>query len=260
MEIRRGRKINAERNFFPGYVLVKMDMTDETYHLVKNNPKVTGFLARAPSRCRSPSARWRGSSAPSKRASTAETDHQLRDRRDRTGHRRPVRQLQRLGGAGRRGARAPAGHRLHLRPRHPGRAGIRPGREGQLAAASFPLAGEGGAKATDEGSTGAGDKRLPGKSTASVRPLIRRAPPATFSRSARGPRSRLRRRAAGAETGHRDRGVGPGCCEGEALADEGGFHRLAARLQAIEQAPQRPEIVRLTCARGSLPPSPRSSR
>jgi transcriptional antiterminator NusG len=44
VESRRGRKINAERKFFPGYVLVKMEMTDETYHLVKNTPKVTGFL------------------------------------------------------------------------------------------------------------------------------------------------------------------------------------------------------------------------
>jgi transcription termination/antitermination protein NusG len=44
VEIRRGRKVNAERKFFPGYVLVKMDMSDETYHLVKNTPKVTGFL------------------------------------------------------------------------------------------------------------------------------------------------------------------------------------------------------------------------
>jgi len=43
-EIRRGRKVNAERKYFPGYVLVKMDMTDEAYHLVKNTPKVTGFL------------------------------------------------------------------------------------------------------------------------------------------------------------------------------------------------------------------------
>ena len=44
VEMRRGSKINAERKFFPGYVLVKMDMTDETWHLVKNTPKVTGFL------------------------------------------------------------------------------------------------------------------------------------------------------------------------------------------------------------------------
>ena len=44
VEIRRGRKINSERKFFPGYVLVKMDMTDQAYHLVKNTPKVTGFL------------------------------------------------------------------------------------------------------------------------------------------------------------------------------------------------------------------------
>jgi transcriptional antiterminator NusG len=44
VEIRRGRKINSERKFFPGYVLVKMDLSDEAYHLVKNTPKVTGFL------------------------------------------------------------------------------------------------------------------------------------------------------------------------------------------------------------------------
>lgn len=44
VEVRRGAKINAERKFFPGYVLAKMVMTDETWHLVKNTPKVTGFL------------------------------------------------------------------------------------------------------------------------------------------------------------------------------------------------------------------------
>lgn len=44
VELRRGSKVNAERKFFPGYVLIKMEMTDETWHLVKNTPKVTGFL------------------------------------------------------------------------------------------------------------------------------------------------------------------------------------------------------------------------
>ncbi len=44
VEVRRGKAINADRKFFPGYVLVQMEMTDDTWHLVKNTPKVTGFL------------------------------------------------------------------------------------------------------------------------------------------------------------------------------------------------------------------------
>ncbi len=44
VEMRRGEKVNAERKFFPGYVLVNMDMSDESWHLVKNTQKVTGFL------------------------------------------------------------------------------------------------------------------------------------------------------------------------------------------------------------------------
>ncbi|WP_341760207.1 transcription termination/antitermination protein NusG [Candidatus Endowatersipora endosymbiont of Watersipora subatra] len=44
VEIRKGRRVDSERKFFPGYVLVRMVMTDQTYHLIKNTRKVTGFL------------------------------------------------------------------------------------------------------------------------------------------------------------------------------------------------------------------------
>ncbi len=43
-EIKRGKRIAVERNVFPGYVMIKMDLSDDCWHLIKNTPKVTGFL------------------------------------------------------------------------------------------------------------------------------------------------------------------------------------------------------------------------
>jgi len=44
VEVKRGQRVNAERKFFPGYVLAKLDMSDQVWHMVKDTPKVTGFL------------------------------------------------------------------------------------------------------------------------------------------------------------------------------------------------------------------------
>ncbi len=44
VEIKKGKKVTAERKFFPGYILVKMEMSDDVWHVVKNTPRVSGFL------------------------------------------------------------------------------------------------------------------------------------------------------------------------------------------------------------------------
>lgn len=44
VHVRNGTKVESERKFFPGYILINMEMTDETWHLVNGTPKVTGFL------------------------------------------------------------------------------------------------------------------------------------------------------------------------------------------------------------------------
>ena len=67
IEVRRGSKVSSERKFFPGYVLAKMDMDDETWHLVRNTAKVTGFLG------------GRGKPSPISDAEAARILHQVQE-------------------------------------------------------------------------------------------------------------------------------------------------------------------------------------
>ena len=143
VEVRRGRKIDTERKFFPGYVLVKCDLTDDVYHLIKNTPKVTGFLGTDKKPMPIPdreAERIKGQVADG--VERPKPSISVRDRRAGARGRRSLRLLQRHGRGSRRGPRPPQGRRVHLRPRHAGRAGIRAGREGLIAiprAASPPL-------------------------------------------------------------------------------------------------------------------------
>ena len=75
VESRRGQKVNTERKFFPGYVLVKMDLTDDAWHLVKNTPKVTNFL---------------GSKMKPSPITEAEAERIMKQAQEGTEHRRPA--------------------------------------------------------------------------------------------------------------------------------------------------------------------------
>ncbi|MEJ1979295.1 MAG: transcription termination/antitermination NusG family protein [Acetobacteraceae bacterium] len=145
VELKRGQKVQAERKFFPGYVLVKMEMTDETWHLIKDTPKVTGFL---------------GTKTKPTAISEAEADRILKQtaegverppprgavRGRRTGARggRPIHQLQRHGRGSGRGKGPREGQRLDLRALDPRGPGIRPGRKSlRVSKGPCPLAGPG---------------------------------------------------------------------------------------------------------------------
>ncbi len=123
VEVRRGQKVDAERKFFPGYVLVKMELTDEAYHLIKNTPKVTGFLGadnKPMPISEAEAAAHPASGAGGHRA--AEAVGLVRGGRAGAGVGRTVCLVQRRGRGGRRRPLAPQGRGLDLRPSDPGRA------------------------------------------------------------------------------------------------------------------------------------------
>ena len=122
--------VNAERKFFPGYVLVRWSATDETWHLVKNTPKVTGFLGTTAGPRRSPRSEaerilrqvQEGVERP-KPSVTFEIGEQVRVCDG------PFHLVQRHGRGGRRGALAAQGRGVDLRPLDAGRIGVHAGRE-----------------------------------------------------------------------------------------------------------------------------------
>ncbi len=130
VEVRRGQKVDSERKFLPGYVLLKTKLTDEVYHLVKNTPKVTGFLGQnnKPMPLRQAEVDRILNQVQRRRRASQVHDH-VRDRRAGARGGRSVHLVQRHGGRSGRGPFAPEGGGVDLRPRHPGRAGIYAGRE-----------------------------------------------------------------------------------------------------------------------------------
>ncbi|AIK96779.1 transcription termination/antitermination protein NusG [Candidatus Odyssella acanthamoebae] len=74
VEIRRGAKVSVEKNYFPGYVLVKIDLNDESWHLVRNTPKVSGFLGA------------KGKPSPISEAEVSRIMKQVQDSVDRPRH------------------------------------------------------------------------------------------------------------------------------------------------------------------------------
>jgi transcription antitermination factor NusG len=130
-EVRRGRKIETDRKFFPGYVLVKVDLTDDAYHLIKNTPKVTGFLGADKKPIPIPdheAERIKGQVVDSTAKPKSAITSSRWASRSRLGW--PVRLVQRHCRGCRCDPLAPQGGGVDLRPRHAGRTRVQPGRVG----------------------------------------------------------------------------------------------------------------------------------
>ena len=131
IEIRRGKKVQTEKRFMPGYVLVKMELTDRTYHLVNSINRVTGFLGP------------QGKPSPMRDDEVARILNQVVEGQERprsiitfqTGEQVNVTDGPFEGFSGMveevdQAQRPAQGVGVDLRPGHPGRAGIHAGRQG----------------------------------------------------------------------------------------------------------------------------------
>jgi transcriptional antiterminator NusG len=100
VELVKGQKRSTTRKFFPGYIFVQMDLDQETFHLVKNTPKITGLPGRHQPAAREGNRDPEPARRHDRRGIPAEAAHVVRGDRDGAGDRRPVRELHRDGGRG----------------------------------------------------------------------------------------------------------------------------------------------------------------
>ena len=138
-ELRNGKKYTIERVFLPGYVLVEMELDNDLWHVIKNTPRVTGFLGTgdkpvALSEAEVSSILFRSESAKDKPS----MQDQVREGRAGAHQRRAVRQLQRHGGRRQRRPPDAEGDGLDLRPLHAGRDRVRQGRQDGRVASVAP--------------------------------------------------------------------------------------------------------------------------
>ena len=133
-EVKRGKKVQTERKFMPGYVLAKLELNDDVYHLVKNTPKVTGFLGPNGKPQPIPDAQaarmldTKEEAAAHGAKQKITVDYEIGDQVKGAG--RPVRELQRDGGGTGFRPEQGEGQRFHFRPRYSRRARIRASRAG----------------------------------------------------------------------------------------------------------------------------------
>ena len=124
-EVRGGKKYTSERMFYPGYVLVEMDMDDHVWHVVKSTPRVTGFVGtgQQPTPLSEEEVQhivYRVDESQGQ----AEAQGQVREERDGAHHRRAVRQLHGRGGRSERRPRDAESDGHDFRPLDSGRTGF----------------------------------------------------------------------------------------------------------------------------------------